>query len=252
MADGTSQDILARTLAAYHGLIAAIEAARQISDEDKDHELTVYLSTHFNLDAASFPKDCFARSFLTAARRPSGPKRIRFIAPGIELPSTISIRDQPFKAVAKKYRFASGVPGLPSVDCEEGSDPLYPPFLLFPGEGTKAREDKAIFEAPFDELEECPVGLWVDRAEPRGEKRGEDEAVVVVPFESWRSFSPCDEGIRLPLFTVLEEWTEMVSNGSWDVDERGVMGSIELLRQEDCDIDELRGRSRVRGTKGST
>jgi hypothetical protein len=249
-----SPEILARTLAAYHTLIDSIEAGRIDSIEGDDHELTVYLSTHFNLDAASFPKDCFARSFLTAARRPRGPKRIRYIAPGIELPSFMSIRDQPFRAAAKKYRFASGVPGMPSVGDEESNDPLYPPFLLFPGDGVKvntsASGDRSVFAAPFDELDELPLGLWLDRSEPWGGRGGEDEAVMVAPFENHgRAGSSFEPGNKLPLFAVLEEWTEMVERGRWKVDERGVMGDIALLQVEHG---ATRGRSRFRGNAGLT
>lgn len=246
-----SPEILARSLAAYHSLISAIEAARKGPAEKPDHELTVYLSTHYNLDAASFPKDSFVRSFLTAARRPRGPKRIRFIAPGIELPSTISIRNQPFRAVAKKYRFASGVPGMPSVSDEEGNDPLYPPFLLFPGQGAKPNKkeasDQTVFAAPFHDLDECPAGLWVDRTEPWSGRGGEDEAVVVVPLETTRMIcTPFEAGSRMPLFAVLEMWTQMVENGKWEVDERGVVGEIDCLRHQRNDKSEVRGRSRLR------
>lgn len=252
-----SLEILRNTLAAYHGLITAIEAARGTPHEEgKMHELTVCLSTHFNLDVAAFPKNCFVRSFLTAARRPRGPNRIRFIAPGIELPTSISIRKQPFRAVARRNRFASAVAGLPSVNLEEGTDPLYPPFLLFPGEGTKLNQklagDLPVFAAPFDALELCPVGLWLDRAEPWAGRGGEDEAVIVTPFDcSRRLCTPFEVGTGLSLCKVLERWTEMVQSGAWNVDERGVTGGIGLLR-EGGEIDEPRGRSRIRKTTTST
>lgn len=142
---------------------------------------------------------------------------------------------------------------MPSVRDETESGPLYPPFLLFPGEGSKQVKkdlgDQTVFSAPFDELDECPVGLWLDRSEPWGGRGGEDEAVLVVPFDfPGKACKPFEAGSGLPLFTLLEEWTEMVKSGRWEVDERGVVGGLDLFREMGKDEDEKRGRSKVRDT----
>lgn len=70
---------------------------------------------------------------------------------------------------------------------------------------------------------------------------------MVMPFEFPRiAGTSFEAGDKLPLFVVLAEWTEMVKSGRWKVDEKGVVGSVELLREMGDEASESRGRSRFR------
>lgn len=116
-----SQKILTITLKAYHELVSAIE--KRIPNYEEAEQEEQRLASEETLDQGNFPKvsiakagtfctsatggfgltdrfvqECSARSFLTGAQRP---RKSRYIAPGIALPTEDTLTSQPFKELAK-------------------------------------------------------------------------------------------------------------------------------------------------------
>jgi hypothetical protein len=75
--DGQLQD----TINAFNGLVEAIESRANLTPDLGEHQSPI-IEEHI-LDSTNIPQDCFARAFVTKARRPD----FTFVAPGISLPN---------------------------------------------------------------------------------------------------------------------------------------------------------------------
>lgn len=99
-----------------------------------------------DLDAASVPAECFARSFLTRIRTP----RFRSIAPGLLVP-----RDP--AAFASCQRFTT-VPVPPDAEWDDPPSVIIPPVLIFPAAGGRTANLDSAETSKYDKPD-CFVTL---------------------------------------------------------------------------------------------
>lgn len=130
-------------------------------------------------DAASVPKNCFIRSFLTKARRPAFTR----VAPGLIIPADA-------EAFARIQRFThrrDQVQG--QLDARDGT--IVPPVLIFPAADGSATvralegDDRPPWPKYYQPGEEGPLaaGLYGEGVERRSVDSAEEGFRLVLPFD---------------------------------------------------------------------
>ncbi|KAF2850137.1 hypothetical protein T440DRAFT_468820 [Plenodomus tracheiphilus IPT5] len=206
----------------------------------------------------------FAYQLAQRIKRP----RFQYIAPGLEVPTSSSIVEQPFASL------------LPGADRPSNGD-VSPeqietfPILLFRATDdatsckAPASGDDSIFCAPYDQVGEYPAGLYLSCTTPSYINAFEDECKLVLPFRVGAQgyartgdgarfgenredadqaiaqdtfadvyqpgYQPFTVGHPVQIFRVLTNWLAMVQGGHWKVDANGVVGGIEEWKKVDTE-----------------
>jgi hypothetical protein len=263
-----SDSMLEETVNALDELIYAI--ATRIpgaSDADSMPE-NMGLVDEYELERSGIPAGLsgglptgFARAILQSeqVRRPT----FKYIAPGLMVPSAMTLSQQPFRNVA---------PDSPNNPDNEIS---LPPILLFrseqnytaPPQSDETGSDLP-FLWPYNQVTRYPAGLYLAPVDHHSANDFEDECKLVLPFgigsrgfvlksdgsrfgENTESpdvepedtfadlyqpgYQPFVEMHGVRLVKVIESWTRMVENGDWRVDENGVMGGMEEWKKADTE-----------------
>ena len=238
------------TVEEFNLLVDAIESRMPGTVPSTDESLL----SEEELDAANIP-DGFARSFLSQAKRP----KFKQIAPGLSIPDTLSIRNQPFS----------------SIEPFNG-ERLYEicPILLFRSSQLYNLPDSdpngydTPFGYPYSKLRSYPAGLYLADTSRGCNNEFEDAAKVVLPFgiggkgfarksdgscfgEAITSdsvdpkdtyadlyqqgYNPFIEKHDVRLARILECWREMIENGDWKVGFDGVEGAIDAFKEADTE-----------------
>lgn len=204
------------------------------------------------LDAASVPNPCFARAFLTRARRP----HFRYIAPGLILPP----------ADAAEFVAAQPFTGLPH------SHSAIPPVCLFPAAGGEREVVLTASSTPFgndfrarcaDSLVPSRVsaGVYSESVERNGcHDNAEEGFRLLLPYgfeNDWGTSegarksdgSFIDRGKVADLFQhgykpfggdyyrpqrlerLLDCWRKLIDQGIWSVGPQGVQGTIDTFKE---------------------
>ncbi|KAJ5333171.1 hypothetical protein MYU51_021163 [Penicillium brevicompactum] len=211
------------------------------------------------MDASFIEADSFIKSFLSALPA----RRIKFshIAPGIRLQTPIESTNQPLA----DRRHNVLIPDLFGTNQEPPSFH----FLLFRGE----RENKSPWTRPWfpdGNAENIPSGLYIEPTDKSFNWESGNRSRLLLPFSiGSNGFARSSNGIpfklaRCPgtewsdqlyhegsfsgysgflpwdsrssyLHKVLESWAERVEMGDWQVDEDGVVGSIDKFQEADSE-----------------
>lgn len=243
---------VATCVAAWHRLCDAIEAPRASPSLAHQHASVFEpLLPPAALDAASVPEGCFARAFLSRARRP----RFRRVAPGLVLPPT----DPGEFAQAQPYtgRPREGPHVIPPVRlffCTEphreahlASSPFRDGFAALSRVPAGVYTESVARDA-YDNAEEgfrllLPYGLEGDvgRGDAAGARRSDGSflepgvagAGAVDLFQ--HGYKPFGGDYYRPqrLERLFDRWRELVDQGVWPVGPEGVMGTIEEFKKAD-------------------
>jgi hypothetical protein len=239
--------MLEENINAFNRLVETIEARMPPMANTTEAEEDVHgLVDESVLQTIGLPQR-FAYDFVRRARRP----RFQMIAPGLEVLSTSTFPDQPFRSY------------LPS------SAPDVPPILLFRSKSNytdKTTPDYITGEPiaqPFpglDRITTYPAGLYLC---PTSTMNAEDECLFILPFgigangharksdesrygerkegkdshfDLYRpGYQPFEEHHEQSLVDILESWRGMVERGDWQIDEHGVAGGIDVWREADSE-----------------
>ncbi len=205
------------------------------------------------LDAASVPRDCFIRSFLTRAQRP----RFKMIAPGLEIPHdpTAFIDNQKFTVMNANSEYGVIIPPvLVFASAERLVVDLDPPnqYVSFNPfcsafQDAVSRGDRSILAGLYSEsverfsIDNAEEGFRLllpfrfHNLEQGGGARTSDGRLLTDgsiaelfqhgfrPFggEWWRAQR---------LETLFDHWRHLVETGVWTVDNDGVQGGIDVFR----------------------
>jgi hypothetical protein len=247
-----SETILRETIDVFNLLVEKI-TSRLPRDSNNPPGTTSPLINEAVLDAAN-PKRGFAYRFAQKAKRPS----FRYIAPGLEIPTASSVAEQPFASL--RYHDTIRIATLP-VLLFRATDGVSP--LTSPKWGEEAMEE------PFNQVDQCPAGLYLSCTDPSIADAFEDECKFVLPFrigakgyartsdgsrfgENKGDAGTCDAGDTFVdmyqpghqpfaemhpcrLFSILENWLGMVERGDWKVGADGVMGGIDEWKKADTE-----------------
>ncbi|KFY70553.1 hypothetical protein V499_09082 [Pseudogymnoascus sp. VKM F-103] len=242
------------TVAAFNQLVEAIES--RMPTESLRPAREGPLLSDKDLDAASVPKSCFVRGFLTRVRVP----RFEFIAPGLLVP-----HDR--EAFVSRQVFTT-------VDTSSNDDyysdkAIVPPVLLFRATDLTANFDwdnkyRSLnpFCRPYTVAKgdhSVPAGLYSESVPRSVIDYAEEGFRLILPFSLWgeergaktSNGQGIEKGSVADLFQhgfkpfggewwraqrlerLFGKWTELVERGVWDVDGRGVAGTI--LKFDDAD-----------------
>ncbi|OBT62719.1 hypothetical protein VE03_07119 [Pseudogymnoascus sp. 23342-1-I1] len=235
-------------VAAFDRLVEAIES-RMPADSLRPAREGPLLSDA-DLDAASVLDTCFVRAFLTRVRVP----RFEFIAPGLLVPHgrEAFVSSQVFTTM-----------GWPA-DHDEGWRPivLVPPVLMFRATDLTANFDtdnQYVSLNPFCDPykvakgdHSVPAGLYSESVQRSSWDSSEEGFRLILPFSLLggeggardSNGGELDRGTVADLFQhgfkpfggerwraqrmerLFGKWTELVERGVWDVDGKGVVGTI--------------------------
>lgn len=217
------------------------------------------LFTDAQLDAASVPKDCFIRHFLTRVRTP----RFRRIAPGLAVPHDTHEFAAHQKFAGLPYRHTDGF--------------FVPAVLIFAAamddDGKRLRtvgfndELKAQFFTPHDDVpyadgHPIPAGLYSESVRRNSLDIAEEGFRLLLPFPlrpDIRDYDAArrsdgtlvDQGSYLQLFQhghyypcggewraqrlerLLDRWRELIETGVWTIGRDGVQGTIDTFKAAD-------------------
>ncbi|KAI1179294.1 hypothetical protein F4777DRAFT_507374 [Nemania sp. FL0916] len=241
-----SQAQVASCVGAWDRLCEAIEA--RISPLLPHTDMTVDAAKHkpllesAALDVASVPDNCFARDFLTRARRP----RFRCIAPGIILPSV----DAAVFAATQPSNYTQ-FPGGPQV---------IPPICLFPA----ASVESEVSLISLTEGSGLPAGVYSESVDRQNYDITEEGFRLLLPYSfegsPWNTDavarqsdgSIIDRGKKVAdlfqhgykpfggdyyrpqrLERLFDHWLELVDRGVWSVGLQGVEGTIDTFKEAD-------------------
>jgi hypothetical protein len=205
------------------------------------------------LDAASVPKECFTRSFLTRVKTP----RFKAIAPGLEVPHDAA-------AFAARQRFTD----VPRDQETWGHN--IPPVLIFAAKDTSSqvkfnKEIRWLFfgsedEIPFSDQDPIPAGLYSESVRRAYYDSEESGFRLLLPFQMgsynedgarMSDGSTINPGSFMELFQhgifypfggerraqrlerLLDRWRELVESGVWTVGNDGVEGEIFQFKDAD-------------------
>ncbi|KAI1377157.1 hypothetical protein F4677DRAFT_417534 [Hypoxylon crocopeplum] len=205
------------------------------------------------LDAASVPRNCFIRSFLTRARRP----RFKIIAPGLEIPHdpTAFIDNQKFTVMNANSEYGIIIPPVLVfasverfvVDLDAPNQYVsFNPFCKAFQDGVP-RGDRSIL-----------AGLYSESVERFSVDNAEEGFRLLLPFRfhnpgqghgaRMSDGRPLTDGSIAELFqhgfkpfggewwraqrleTLFDHWRHLVETGVWTVDNDGVQGGIDVFR----------------------
>lgn len=262
-----SMKILKRTLTAYQNLIKAIEermphattdspssplrkrqrGEQEAISETKEHELSQLILALITSNQAS--ESSFVIKFLQEMHHPAR-QELKFIAPGLLLPTSESLSNQPFQEInfhTSRY---------------------YNPILLFPaidGQVTVFPESNHNpFKYPY-EANSYPSGLWISENKLEGgdfddscrlllprsiiDREGDETKHFAKSTDGFILEDDYGEGLgaglyqmscnpfilrhEVELFRVLEHWVSMVEIGRWEVGAEGVSGEIGDWKEAD-------------------
>jgi hypothetical protein len=240
-----SETILQETIDVFNCLVEEIES-RLPGHNDNPPITTSPLIEDAVLESVNWRG--FAYHFARKAKRPV----FRYIAPGLEIPTTSIATEQPFNT-------------------ENGENP---PILLFRGTDGAAPcivpelEDGSPFDGPFEKVSKFPAGLYLSCTDPMYKDAFEDECKLVLPFGvGARGYARKSDGSRFGentedividahdkfadvyqpghqpftemhgcrLYSVLNNWLGMVRRGDWRISADGVMGGIEEWKKADTE-----------------
>lgn len=197
------------------------------------------------------------RDFLLQARKPS----FTFIAPGIRLPESSSLREVLEADVGSERYNLVRDEGLVATDADVTSQRIGEPLPLFPGPSfeTKAQSfttdrgrfmlgemsglyvwpeqwfaDSILFVLPYS----IGASGYVEEGNPGWVHEGSSRDTVLealVTNDALYQHGQCPfMPSHLPrLSTVLRQWTHMVNSGQWSIRPDGVEGGIELWKEAD-------------------
>ena len=206
------------------------------------------------LDAASVPKPCFARAFLTRARRP----QFRCIAPGLLLPprdATEFAAAQPFTRLPRAPHaippvcLFSTTRGEREADLTDSSSPFCNGFRArsadspVPSRVPAGVYSESVERNAFDNAEEgfrllLPYGLEGYVWDPSAGARKSDGSSVrrgEVADLFQHGYKPFGGDYYRPqrLERLLDCWGRLVDEGVWSVGSQGVEGTIDTFREAD-------------------
>ncbi|KAM0254724.1 hypothetical protein ACHAQJ_006506 [Trichoderma viride] len=203
------------------------------------------------LDAASVPDNCFARAFLTGARRP----QFRYIAPGLLLPPTDTSE---FTAVQPFTRLPRGRHTIP-------------PVCLFPATGGESEVDltgtpNSLYNgADLSVLSRVAAGIYSESVERSSYDNAEEGFRMLLPYgfkgdwdasvgarKSDGSFVGKDKVTELfqhgykqfggdyyrpqRLERLFDCWRKLVDEGVWSVGQQGVEGTVDNFKEADTEL----------------
>jgi hypothetical protein len=232
--DGELQD----TINAFDDLVKAIES-RINTTPDLDGQQSPIIEEHV-LDNTNIHRDCFARAFLSKARRPN----FTFVAPGISLldPDTFG-SDNVFPIITDEY-YTKTTPPIRILEAkgyDNSADTANPPFGL-----------------PYNKLRHVPCGLYIPNAALTSDTVEEASARLVLPFRlgnnnyarkfdtskfynavdlyqpGFNAFSG-DWITCVRLMRVFDSWRQNVESGEWKVGPDGVMDDINKFKDADTE-----------------
>ena len=247
-----SDFMLEETITAFNDLVKVIE--NRMPHPPSDTPITGMVDEDA-LQNANIPEG-FAHEFLRKVHRP----RFKFIAPGLEVPTSSTFLNQPFFSV------------------EHSSDTALPPILLFRSPLLySAPSDADItgaglpFPWPYSTVKSYPGGLYFSWEDLVYNNAFEDGCKLVLPFGIGRhgyarksdgakfgentedsgdvepkdthadlyqqGHNPFIEKHDVRLVSVLRSWIGMVERGDWQVGEEGIVGSIDDWRRADTEAD---------------
>ncbi|KAI1745122.1 hypothetical protein F4680DRAFT_175437 [Xylaria scruposa] len=212
------------------------------------------LLTSLMLDAASVPENCFARAFLTRARRPN----FLYIAPGLILPSADAFdfaATQPFTRLPRNPGAIPPVRLFPAESSEHMVD-LTGPLNPFCNDFRMGSFNSPVpFQVPVGIYSESVDRTWFDNAEEgfrlllpynfrdniwdedKGARKSDGSVVerrnVAELFQ--HGYKPFGGDYYRPqrLERLFDHWRKLVDEGIWSVGPQGVKGDIETFREAD-------------------
>jgi hypothetical protein len=226
------------TILAWNSLLSAIESRIPGSAGD---EHKTYDDEHIK---ECEPHGFFIKKFLQKARIP----KFRFVAPGLRLASPEELVDQPFKkldlALIRQPRDKAVY------------EYKWYPFLFLRAEKKLSKLEGQYKDYPWENAAEFSTGVYltntktIERADgcklllpfpinSQGYARFGDEKVISDHRKHDGLYQPGwsmiirDDKLRLEL--LFKNWTSMIENGHWEVDENGVVGGIEKFREADTE-----------------
>lgn len=250
----TEQD-LEDTLEAFKHLVDAIHAKMPSPPESTEQGL---LDIVTGGQADSIPANTFAHRFLTRCPRPT----FTYIAPGLRIAN-----HQPFDPF---FDQASLTPLSPLL-LFSSTSPAHQLFRTAPW-GEQFRISP--FSRDFDAITTYSAGLYLTETDPHGPHPFEDGCKLILPYTlGSNAFARTSDGAVIgedvsskgedatagggiepssselyqlgynhfiarhdvQLKYVLGKWVEMVEEGRWEVDGRGVVGGVERWREGDCE-----------------
>jgi hypothetical protein len=243
--------MLKENLHAWDQLVEAIETRMPPTPQAEVPEASE--PTHGLVDEAvlqniKLPKG-FAYDFLLRARRP----RFRMIAPGLEIPTTSTFPDQPFRSyivpgsaeipalllfrsksnytdtMSPYGETATGDP-IPEVFPSYPRITTYPAGLYFQPTSSMSSQDEIIFVLPFG------IGANGYARKSDGSTFGKREGGEDSHTDLYRpGYQPLEEFGGHSLEDVLKSWRGMVERGEWEIDENGVVGGMDEWKRADTE-----------------
>ncbi|TRX97157.1 hypothetical protein FHL15_001951 [Xylaria flabelliformis] len=242
-----SWDRLCDSIEARIALLPATDIAIDAAEPEQ-------LVTPTVLDAVSVPENCFARSFLTRARRP----QFHYIAPGLILPSADApefAATQPFTNLLRGPQAIPPVCLFPAASSESEVDltgPLNPFCNDFrtgsadssvPSRVPAGVYSESVDRSAFDNAEEgfrllLPYGFKGDDWDADKGARKSDGSVIErgeVAELFQHGYKPFGGDYYRPqrLERLFDHWCKLVVEGVWSVGPQGVEGGIETFREAD-------------------
>ena len=260
---------LAHAVSSFNNLVTRIEclvedpSLQPLESSDDQNRLLEACAAKLNLPASTeelglMPRDVldraaildgFIRQFLLRVRRP---KKIKYVAPGLRLPTQDDFTPHPFQ----NFR---------QPDSMEYDDPALP-LPLFMSDITSSQP---LLGYPFQEALDLSYGLWMEYCNKAADHTFEDTCRLYLPFkigangfarltdDSLIGENQEDHSMARPdgranelyqpgychfipwhgpqLGNVLELWSNLVGLGEWEVGKEGVLGGIEKFREADTE-----------------
>jgi hypothetical protein len=237
--------MLDETLDVFNKLVGAIETRLPRQGSTYNDPIECGLVDADVLQLHDMPPG-FARQFLERARTP----RFKYVAPGLEVMSTLRFSKQPFLPNPDGTAEEDEVPAIllfySNLDYDTSQDLLEPggigPFgypyrhiTTFPAglylapTGWYLSDDTCQFVLPFDVggdgYARSPDGALYQKHSPRGSFKS-----LYIPGSH-----PFETVVEQSLVGVLRNWLEMVERGDWKIDENGVAGGIDIWNEADAE-----------------
>jgi hypothetical protein len=226
------------TINAFNGLVKAIESGVNAPSSLGNHQGQII--EDYVLDNTNIPRDCFARAFLSKARRPN----FTFVAPGISLPDPDTF----------------GSDNVIPIITDEFHTKTVPPIRILDAKGHLSSADTAAppFDLPYNKIRHVPCGLHIPNADLMSDTVEEASARLVLPFRlgnnnyAWKSdtsrfynavdlYQPGFNAFSgdwltcVRLIRVFDSWRHNVESGEWQVGPDGVIDDINKFKDADTE-----------------